>query len=96
MESLSVGVFKGWLDMVLRDVILWLILVAGKWLDQMVLEVFTNLNNFMILCYASSSAFSTLHCLYYFFCSEHVQGVSHQVFFHSFVRDLGELCVWHF
>lgn len=37
------GVFKEGLDMVLRDVILWLILVVGRWLDQMILEVFPTL-----------------------------------------------------
>lgn len=48
-ESLSLRVFKERFDVVLRDMVYWVILVIGLWLDQMILEVFLNLNDSMIL-----------------------------------------------
>ena len=50
VESPSLGVFKERLDVVLRDTVQWVTLVVGGWLDQVVLEVFSNLNDSMILC----------------------------------------------
>lgn len=49
MESLSLGVFKARLDVVLGDVVSWVTLFVGGWLDQVILEGFSNLNFPMIL-----------------------------------------------
>lgn len=43
MESPSLRMFKERLDMMLGDVIQWVTLVVGGWLDQMNSEVFSNL-----------------------------------------------------
>jgi len=48
-ESLSLEVFKNRGDVVLRDMYYWPILAAGIWLDKVILEVFSKLNDFMIL-----------------------------------------------
>ena len=40
---------KKCLDVVLRDIVSWDILVVGAWLDWMNLEVFSNLGDSMIL-----------------------------------------------
>ena len=48
VESPSQGVFKGRLDIVLRDMVQWVTLVVGGQLDQMILEVFSTLR-FVIL-----------------------------------------------
>ena len=50
VESLSLEVFKKHLDTVLRDVFYWEILVICGRLDWMILEVFLNLGDSMILC----------------------------------------------
>ena len=39
VESLSLEVFKKHLDVVLKDMVYWQILVIGEWLDWMILEV---------------------------------------------------------
>jgi len=49
VESPSLGVFKERLEVVLRDMAYWVMLVVGGWLDQMILEVFSSLNDSMIL-----------------------------------------------
>ena len=49
VESLSLEVFKKHLDTVLRDVFYWEILVICGRLDWMILEVFLNLGDSMIL-----------------------------------------------
>ena len=43
VASPSLGVFKGRLDVVLGDVVQWVTVVVGGWLDQMILEGFSNL-----------------------------------------------------
>ena len=48
VESLTLKVFKEHLDIVLRDMVYWEILVVGGWLDWMILEVFSNLGDSMI------------------------------------------------
>jgi len=45
----SLEVFKNHGDVVLRDMYYWPILAAGIWLDKVILEVFSKLNDFMIL-----------------------------------------------
>ena len=54
VESLSLEVFKKHLDVVLKDMVYWQILVIGEWLDWMILEVFSNLGDSMILFYDSN------------------------------------------
>lgn len=49
VESLSLGVFKERVDVVLRDVVYWAILVVGGWLDQITLEVFSNFSESVVL-----------------------------------------------
>jgi len=49
VASPSLGVFKERLDVVLRDMVQWVTLVVGGWLDQMILEVFSNPNDSVIL-----------------------------------------------
>ena len=49
VESLSLEVFKKHLDVVLKDMVYWQILVIGEWLDWMILWVFSNLCNSMNL-----------------------------------------------
>ena len=49
VESPSLGLFKERLDVELRDMVWWVILVVGVWLDQMILEVFSNLNGSVVL-----------------------------------------------
>jgi len=51
--SLSLEAFKKYVDVVLRDMIWWEILVVGEWLDWMTLEVFSNLGDSMICSYGS-------------------------------------------
>jgi len=48
-ESQSVEVFKKKVDVVCRDMVYWATLVVGEWLDWMILEVFSNLNDSMLL-----------------------------------------------
>jgi len=48
VESLSMEVFKERLDVVLRDLVLWEMLVIGGRLDWMNLEVFSNIGDFKI------------------------------------------------
>ena len=45
----SLGVFKERLEVVLRNMVQWVTLVVGEQLDQVILEVFSNLNDSMIL-----------------------------------------------
>ena len=45
VASPSLGVFKERLDAVLRDIVQWVTLMVGGWLDQMIWEVFSNLND---------------------------------------------------
>ena len=49
VESPSLEVFKKHLDIVMRDMVYWEILVIGRQLDWMILEVFSNLGDSMIL-----------------------------------------------
>lgn len=49
VESLSLEAFNKHLDIVLRNMVQWGILVKGGWLDWMILEVFSNLDDSMIL-----------------------------------------------
>ena len=49
VESLPLEVFKKHSDVVLRDVVYWEILMIGEQLDWMILEVFSNFGNSMIL-----------------------------------------------
>ena len=49
MESPSLGVFKERLDVVHRDMVWLVMFMVGVWLDQMILEVFSNLNDSMTL-----------------------------------------------
>jgi len=49
VESLSLEVFNNRGCVVLRNTDLWAILEVGGWLDT-ILEVFSNLNDSMILC----------------------------------------------
>ena len=46
--SVHCVVFKKHSDVVLRDMVWWEILVIGGWLDQIILEVFSNLGDSMI------------------------------------------------
>ena len=48
VESLTLKLFKDHLDIVLKDMVYWEILVVGGWLDWMNLEVFSNLGDSMI------------------------------------------------
>jgi len=48
VESPSLGVFKERSDVVLRDMVQWVTLVVGGWLDQMILEGFSNLRDSVI------------------------------------------------
>jgi len=48
VKSLSLEMFKKHLDVVLRDMVQWEILVVGGWLDWMLLEVFSNFGDSMI------------------------------------------------
>ena len=48
VESLTLEVFKKRLDVVLRDVVWWELLVIGGWLDWMILEFSSNLSDSMI------------------------------------------------
>lgn len=45
----SLEVFKNCVDVVLRDMIQWEISVVGRQLDWIILEVFSNLGDSMIL-----------------------------------------------
>ena len=47
VKSLSLEVLKKHLDVVLRDMVSWEILVIGGWLDWMISEVFSNLDDSM-------------------------------------------------
>ena len=49
MESPTLEVFKEHLDIVLRDMVQWELFVLGGLLDWMILEVFSNLGDSMIL-----------------------------------------------
>ena len=43
VESPSLEVFKKCLDVSFKDMVLWEILVLSRWLDLVILEVFSNL-----------------------------------------------------
>jgi len=49
VESLSLAMFEGILDVILRAWFSGKILVIGGWLDWMILEVFSSLGDLMIL-----------------------------------------------
>uniref|UniRef100_A0A8B9I9M9 Uncharacterized protein n=1 Tax=Anser brachyrhynchus TaxID=132585 RepID=A0A8B9I9M9_9AVES len=49
VESPSLGVFKERLDVVLRDMVQWVTLVGGGWLDQVISKGFSNPNDCVIL-----------------------------------------------
>ena len=49
VASPSLGVLKARLDVVLRDMVQWVTVMVGVWLDQVILEVFSNLNDSVIL-----------------------------------------------
>lgn len=49
LELPSLEVFKNCVDVVLRDMIQWEISVVGRQLDWIILEVFSNLGDSMIL-----------------------------------------------
>ena len=49
VESLTLELLKKHLDAVLRDMAYWEILVIGGWLDWMILEVFSNPGDSVIL-----------------------------------------------
>ena len=51
MESPSLVVFKERLDAVLRDMVWREPLVMGGWLDWMILWVFSNLSDSVIVCF---------------------------------------------
>lgn len=48
VKSLSLMVFKERVDMLLRDMVYWAILVISGHLDSMILEVVSKLNDSMI------------------------------------------------
>jgi len=50
VESLTLEVFSKCLVVVLRDMVLWEISVIPGWLDWIILEVFSNPGDSMILC----------------------------------------------
>ena len=50
VKSQSLEVFKERVDIVVSDMLQWVTLVVGEWLDQMILEVFSNHNDFITLC----------------------------------------------
>ena len=56
VKSLSLEVLKKHLDVVLRDMVSWEILVIGGWLDWMISEGFSNLGDSMIPLSASPSS----------------------------------------
>jgi len=56
VESPSLEVFKGCVDVALRDLVD--LVVLGLWLDVMILKVFPNLNNSVI--YSNTKQFSCL------------------------------------
>ena len=56
VESPSLEVFKKHLDIVMRDMVYWEILVIGRQLDWMILEVFSNLGDSMILILRASAS----------------------------------------
>ena len=49
VDSLSLVVSKARLDVVLGDMVYWVTLVVGGWLDQMFLEGFSSPNDSVIL-----------------------------------------------
>ena len=61
MESPSLEVFKKHLDIVMRDMVYWEILVIGRQLDWMILEVFSNLGDSMILLLRASASLNSHH-----------------------------------
>ena len=61
VESPSLEVFKKQLDVVLRDMIQWEILVTGRQLDWIIIEVFSNLSDSMILRFYLIIAFHTIY-----------------------------------
>ena len=68
VESLFLKVFKKHLDVVLRDMVKWEMLMIGGWLDWMILEVFSNLGDSMIssslrTALSTYKLLSTLHIL---------------------------------
>ena len=48
VESLSLEVFKKLLDVLLRDMVSWEMVIGG-WLDRRIMEFFSNLGDSMIL-----------------------------------------------
>lgn len=49
MESQSLEVFKIYVDVALRDMVLWGLKVLGLWLDLVTFKVFSNLNHSVLL-----------------------------------------------
>ena len=47
LESPSLEMFRERVDVVLRDMVLWAVLVGG-WLDGMILEVFSSLDSMIL------------------------------------------------
>ena len=48
VQSPSLEVLKNRVDVALRDVVWWVVLAADGWLDWMILEIFSNVNDSLI------------------------------------------------